>query len=62
MASAQQSLLIALELRRDGLTTIAEDIKTALGDEGDAADQAITEHRGPDAGRSTRPTCCTRRA
>jgi hypothetical protein len=42
MAGAHQSLLMALELRRDGLTKIAEDIKTALGDEGEAADEAIT--------------------
>ena len=41
MTDAQQSLLIALELRRDGLTQIAEDVKTALGDEGEAADRAI---------------------
>ena len=50
MVSAQQSLLIALELRRDGLTKVAEDVKTALGDEGDAADRAITSIAGPDAG------------
>jgi hypothetical protein len=42
MRSAHESLLIALELRRDGLTAIAEDIKTALGDEGEAADEALT--------------------
>ena len=41
MASAQQALLISLELRRDGLTKVAEDVKTALGDEGEAADRAI---------------------
>ena len=41
MAAAQQSLLILLELRRDGLASIAEQIRTALGDEGEAADQAI---------------------
>jgi hypothetical protein len=41
MAGAHQSLLIALELRRDGLTKIAEEVKTALGDEGEAADEAI---------------------
>jgi hypothetical protein len=41
MRSAHESLLIALELRRDGLTAIAENIKTALGDEGEAADKAI---------------------
>ena len=38
---AQQSLLIALELRRDGLQYISERIATALGNEGDVADQAI---------------------
>jgi hypothetical protein len=41
MASAQQSLLILLELRRDGLASIAEKVRTALGDEGDAAERAI---------------------
>ena len=46
MVSAQQSLLIALELRRDGLTKVAEDVKTALGDEGEAADRAITSIAG----------------
>ena len=46
MRSAHESLLIALELRRDGLTSIAEQIKTALGDEGDAADKAITDIAG----------------
>jgi hypothetical protein len=42
MAAAQQSLLIALELRRDGLDAIAEKIRPALGDEGETADRAIT--------------------
>ncbi|HEX6021661.1 MAG TPA: hypothetical protein VFZ00_06670 [Solirubrobacter sp.] len=46
MRSAHESLLIALELRRDGLTKIAEEIKTALGDEGDAADEAIRSIAG----------------
>jgi hypothetical protein len=46
MTGAQQSLLIALELRRDGLGFIAERIRTALGDEGDAATKAITEIAG----------------
>jgi hypothetical protein len=41
MKPAQQSMLIALELRRDGLQKIAPDIRTALGDQGRAADQAI---------------------
>jgi hypothetical protein len=43
MKGAQQSLLIALEFRRDGLAAIAEQIRTALGDEGTAASKAITE-------------------
>jgi len=46
MKGAQQSLLIALEFRRDGLGFIAERIRTALGDEGDAANLAITEIAG----------------
>jgi hypothetical protein len=41
MTDAQQSFLIALELRRNGLQKISDDIKDALGDEGDNADQAI---------------------
>jgi len=46
MTAAQQSLLIALEFRRDGLGFIAERIRTALGDEGDAANRAITQIAG----------------
>jgi hypothetical protein len=38
---AQDSLLTSLELRRDGLDYIAQRISTALGNEGDVADQAI---------------------
>jgi hypothetical protein len=41
MKGAQQSALIALEWRRDGLEKIATEIRTALGDEGEAADAAI---------------------
>jgi hypothetical protein len=41
LRSAQESLLLAMMLRRDALTKIAEDIKPALGDEGEAADRAI---------------------
>ena len=41
MKAAQQSLLIALELRRDGLASIAEQIRPSLGDAGEAADRAI---------------------
>lgn len=46
MAPAQRSLLIALELRRDGLAFIAERVRTALGDQGDAADEANTAIAG----------------
>jgi hypothetical protein len=46
MRGAQQSALIALEWRRDGLSRIAEQIRTALGDEGEAADAAIEEIAG----------------
>jgi hypothetical protein len=46
MKGAQQSLLIALEFRRDGLGFIAERIRTALGDQGDAATKAINEIAG----------------
>ncbi len=41
MTEAQQSFLIALELRRNGLQKISDDVKNALGDEGDNADNAI---------------------
>ena len=46
MKGAQQSLLMALEFRRDGLGFIAEKIRTALGDEGEAANDAITQIAG----------------
>jgi hypothetical protein len=46
MKGAQQSLLIALEFRRDGLGSIAEKIRTALGDEGEAANDAIRSIAG----------------
>jgi hypothetical protein len=46
MRSAQESLLIALEMRRDALTSIAGQIKPALADEGDAADSAIKNLAG----------------
>jgi hypothetical protein len=38
---AQDSLLSALELRRDGLDYIAQQISPALGNQGDVADKAI---------------------
>jgi hypothetical protein len=46
MKPAQQSLLIALEFRRDGLGAIASDIRTALGDQQSAADAAIKRIAG----------------
>src|SRR5215210_7151646 len=46
MKGAQQSLLMALEFRRDGLGFIAERIRTALGDEGDTANKAVREIAG----------------
>ncbi len=46
MVPAQRSLLIVLELRRDALDFIAQRIRPALGDEGDAADRATTEIAG----------------
>jgi hypothetical protein len=46
MRGAQQSLLIALEARRDGLDYIGRRIRTALGDSGEAADEAIQQIAG----------------
>jgi hypothetical protein len=46
MKAAQQSLLIALELRRDGLDRIASDIRQAMGDQGETADAAIKQIAG----------------
>ncbi len=46
MRPAQDSLLMALEWRRDGLDYIAERIRAALGDQGDAADEAIQQIAG----------------
>jgi hypothetical protein len=46
MVGAQQNLLIALEMRRNGLKYIAERIGDALGDSGDVADKAITQIAG----------------
>jgi hypothetical protein len=46
MLDAHRSLLVALEWRRDGLRYIAERVGAALGDSGDAADEAIQEIAG----------------
>jgi len=43
MVPAHRSLLTVLELRRDALDFIAQRVRTALGDQGDAADEAITQ-------------------
>ena len=43
MEGAQQSALIALEWRRDGLDRIAQEIRPALGDESEQADEAISQ-------------------
>ncbi|CAA9461750.1 MAG: hypothetical protein AVDCRST_MAG38-159 [uncultured Solirubrobacteraceae bacterium] len=42
MVEAHRAALMGFELRRDGLDSIAQKIRPALGDEGDAADEAIT--------------------
>jgi len=46
MRNAHNSLLIALEWRRNGLEFIAGQIRTALGDSGEQADKAITDIAG----------------
>ena len=46
MKAAQQNLLIALEMRRDGLEYIASRVRSALGDSGAVADQAINQIAG----------------
>jgi hypothetical protein len=46
MAAAQQSMLITLELRRNGLQKISDNVKNALGDPGDNADVAIRNIAG----------------
>jgi hypothetical protein len=43
MRGAQESALIALEWRRDGLDRIAQEIRPALGDESEQADNAINQ-------------------
>ena len=46
MVPAQQSLLIALELRMNAIKSIGEEIRTALGDSGEQADAAIKSMAG----------------
>jgi hypothetical protein len=46
MTAAQRSFLIAMEMRRDGLQSVADRIGTALSSDAEAADKAITEIAG----------------
>jgi hypothetical protein len=46
MTAAQRSFLIAMEMRRDGLQSIADRIGTALSSDAEAADKAIKEIAG----------------
>jgi hypothetical protein len=46
MTAAQRSFLITMEMRRDGLQSIADRVSTALSSDAEAADKAITEIAG----------------
>ena len=46
MEAAQRSFLMVMEMRRDGLQSIADDIRTALSSDAEAADKAIEEIAG----------------
>jgi hypothetical protein len=46
MEPAQRSFLMAMEMRRDGLQSIADRIRTALSSDAEAADKAIKEIAG----------------
>ncbi len=46
MKPAQRSFLMVMEMRRDGLQSIADDIRTALSSDAEAADKAIEEIAG----------------
>ena len=46
MTAAQRSFLITMEMRRDGLQSIADHVRTALSSDAEAADQAIEEIAG----------------
>jgi len=46
MEAAQRSFLITMEMRRDGLQSIADHIRTALSSDAEAADRAIEEITG----------------
>jgi len=46
MTAAQRSFLITMEMRRDGLQSIADNVRTALSSDAEAADQAIQNIAG----------------
>lgn len=46
MVGAQRSFLMAMEMRRDGLQSIADRISTALSSDAEAADEAINQIAG----------------
>jgi hypothetical protein len=46
MTAAQRAFLITMEMRRDGLQSIADRVSTALSSDAEAADRAITEIAG----------------
>jgi hypothetical protein len=46
MAAAQRSFLITMEMRRDGLQQVADQIRTALSSDAEQADQAINRIAG----------------
>ena len=41
MTAAQRSFLMTMEMRRDGLQSIADNVRTALSSDAEAADEAI---------------------
>jgi hypothetical protein len=46
LAAAQRSFLMTMEMRRDGLQSVADRIRTALSSDAEAADRAINEIAG----------------
>jgi hypothetical protein len=46
LSAAQRSFLMTMEMRRDGLQSVADRIRTALSSDAEAADKAITEIAG----------------
>jgi hypothetical protein len=46
MAAAQRSFLMTMEMRRDGMQSIADRVRTALSSDAEAADQAINQIAG----------------